>query len=143
MSNESTALRAYPVRVLAAPGVYADLVIEFDAAGRQVVPAHPRYAVDGVLVDIDVTIPPDLAAAGWFWFGATLTQTNGRGVYVGVGSGPPVCYEQARLIEQAAVDRVARQARRVPVRPTTKATRAKPARQVGAIEQAEMFREAA
>lgn len=34
----------------------------------------PIYMLDGIALDIDVTIPDDLIAAGWFWFGSYLSR---------------------------------------------------------------------
>ncbi len=74
---------------------------------------RPIYAVDGVLTAIDVSIPPDLAATGWCWFGSPLYQPYpGREDGPGVGIAtctfaPPgwpspykTCFESAYEIER-------------------------------------------
>lgn len=49
----------------------------------------PSYAISGVVrVDIDPTIPADLAAAGWYWTGSWLVRGD---VALGMTEQGPRC----------------------------------------------------
>jgi len=66
---------------------------------------QPQYERDGQLLDVDVTIPDDLVAAGWIWHGSTLYRREPGDELRGVGVDtrtfpPPQCFEQARAINQ-------------------------------------------
>lgn len=67
---------------------------------------QPRYERDGVLLDVDVTIPPDLADR-WFWQGSFLrlqTAPDECGVAIFTGTfPPPLCFDNAREIERFRV----------------------------------------
>jgi hypothetical protein len=110
---------SYPL-VLHLPNGRAQLVPGSAEAGR------PRYEIDGEPVDVDVTIPPDLAAR-WFWFGSLLSlrvPAGTPGISIGTGSYPPpgvesirgTCFDAARRIEaesaRIAVDLAEARARR-------------------------------
>jgi hypothetical protein len=41
-----------------------------------------RYTIDGAPCDLDVTLPADVAAAGWFWSGTWLCDGDIR-IYTG------------------------------------------------------------
>lgn len=76
-----------------------------------------RYTVDDQPAEIDVTIPDDLQAAGWYWSGSFLyqpwpearTEEQGRGPGVAISTalyGPPgypsdrqTCFEVAQGME--------------------------------------------
>lgn len=65
---------------------------------------QPRYERNGVELDLDVTIPADLEAAGWMWHGSVLYRREPGDDLRGVGVDtaafpPPLCFEQAREIE--------------------------------------------
>lgn len=75
-----------------APHPTFPLVIELPEPGNypHIVRAHyvpasdpPAYRLDliGMDLPIDVAIPDDLAAAGWFWFGSCLTWAEGNFEY--------------------------------------------------------------
>jgi len=66
---------------------------------------EPQYERGGQLLDVDVTIPPDLVAAGWIWHGSMLYRREPGDELRGVGVDtktfpPPQCFEQARAIDQ-------------------------------------------
>lgn len=70
---------------------------------------QPQYERDGQVLDVDVTIPTDLVAAGWLWHGSVLYRPEPGDDLRGVGVDtrtfpPPQCYEQARAIEQARAE---------------------------------------
>lgn len=67
---------AYPLELHLPSGIRAQLV-----AGSR----PPKYTVDGQPIEVDVTIPDDLAAAGWIWHGSFLYQP-----YPGREDGPGV-----------------------------------------------------
>lgn len=95
----------------------------------------PHYTVDGEPTDIDVTIPDDLAEAGWYWSGSYLyqpwpevrTEEQGRGPGVAISTGtfpPPgypsdhqtcieAAYEMERLRTEHAAALAARPAKKV------------------------------
>jgi hypothetical protein len=76
-----------------------------------------RYTIDGALCAIDVTIPDDLVATGWYWSGSFLyqpwpgprTEAEGRGPGVAIATctfPPPgyvsdrkTCFEAAYEME--------------------------------------------
>lgn len=67
----------------------------------------PRYARDGQVLDIDVSIPPDLQAR-WFWHGSFLrlrvaADECGVAIYTGTFP-PPLCFDNARVIAPASVE---------------------------------------
>lgn len=67
------------------------------AAGRPI-----RYTVEGEIVDIDVNIPDDLLAAGWFWHGGCLCRH--AGILIGISSAliPPPGWRSGTDIFEAA-----------------------------------------
>lgn len=75
----------YPLQLCLPDGRRADLV-----PGSR--PA--RYTIEGEPCDIDVTIPPDLAAV-WFWVGSWLCDGEIR-IYTGT-FGVVGVFEQARI----------------------------------------------
>ncbi len=62
MNDEPIVKGAYPWVIDLPGGIRAEL-----AASNP-----PRYAAYGEMTDIDVTIPDDLRAAGWYWNGSFL-----------------------------------------------------------------------
>lgn len=60
---------------------------------------QPRYERDGVALDVDVTLPPELEA-NWFWDGSFLrlrTEPGSCGVAIFTGTfGVPGVFDQAR-----------------------------------------------
>jgi hypothetical protein len=60
----------------------------------------PRYAVDGVEVELDVEIPDDLLANGWYWSGSFLyhpwpgSENGSPGVAISTGTFPPPGWPQ-------------------------------------------------
>lgn len=75
----------YPVELHLPGGVRAQYVPESRPA---------QYTVDGEPIAVDVTIPEDLAAAGWCWHGSFLYQPypgreDGPGVAISTGTFPP------------------------------------------------------
>jgi hypothetical protein len=82
---------------LRTPHGTAHIVIGSLAAGR------PRYQVDGEPVDLNVTIPEDLAD-DWFWFGSCLVfdlPPDRCGLSICANSYPPPrCFERARDVLQ-------------------------------------------
>jgi hypothetical protein len=91
---------AYPA-ALTLPGGTAHLV-----------PGMAVYLLDGVPIDVDVTIPDDLAYLGWFWWGSRLAQQRDDerlpGISIDTGTYPPpgvpalrgTCFDAARKIEE-------------------------------------------
>jgi hypothetical protein len=74
---------------------YAEMVIGSLQAGRA------RYTINGEPVDLDVTIPADLAAS-WFWSGPCLVwKSSGRvGISIDANTfGVQACFEKARWFE--------------------------------------------
>lgn len=62
---------------------------------------HPRYERDGVALDIDVTIPDDLAASGWIWQGSWLRKPGPVGVTIDTKTfGLPGVFENARELDR-------------------------------------------
>lgn len=63
-------------------------------------PGQPVYAIDGVPVWLDVSIPADLAARGWVWNGAFLwlpaATSNQCGIGICTNSSPPPFWNVAR-----------------------------------------------
>lgn len=64
---------------------------------------QPCYERGGIILDIDVTIPPDLDGR-WFWHGSCLYRRDrpgdcGIGIFTGTFP-PPLCFEQARELER-------------------------------------------
>lgn len=101
----------------------------------QLVSVPPVYELlDGTVIDLDVTIPDDLAAAGWFWFGSLLAKGDPQGAHVGVHTScypPPgwpapqgTCFDSARRFEAAgAAHHERRVAERVAIAAKTKRPR--------------------
>lgn len=76
---------AYPVELIL-PNGRAQLVVGSAVDGR------PRYLLGGVPIDVDVEIPEDLVARGWFWWGSFLHQQlrpDGCGISIDTGTYPP------------------------------------------------------
>jgi hypothetical protein len=76
--------------------------------------APPAYMLGpiGMEIPVDVVIPEDLAAAGWYWHGSTLAWNGGDPLCpIGISTvvyPPPGwlsasrnCFEAARIVEQA------------------------------------------
>lgn len=81
----------YPVSIPLPNGLRAELVYAL--------PLHdpPVYAIDGVPVWLDVTVPADLRASGWFWNGALLTLQNAQcDIHICTASSPPPLWNVAR-----------------------------------------------
>lgn len=118
---------AYPLEVHLPDGTRARVrivhIVEVNDRGdevlTQLVQHPPQYERrDGTTVPIDVTIPDDLAAAGWYWSGSFLyqpwpevrTEEQGRGPGVAIATctyGPPgypsdrqTCFEIAHELER-------------------------------------------
>jgi hypothetical protein len=85
-------------------------VVEVNDKGEelltQLVSTPPQYErCDGTTVELDVTIPDDLAAH-WFWFGSCLVEDSGL-VLICTATYPPpgypsirgTCFDVARQIE--------------------------------------------
>lgn len=77
----------------------------------QLVPSPPQYERrDGTTIEIDVAIPDDLAAAGWYWFGSVLRwpagDLRGIGILTSCYPPPPIksergsCFDCAREFER-------------------------------------------
>jgi len=61
----------------------------------------PRYARGGVVLDVDVVIPPDLAASGWIWHGSFLRKAGPVGVAICTKTfGLPGVFENARELDR-------------------------------------------
>jgi hypothetical protein len=65
---------------------------------------RPQYERDGIVLDVDVTIPPDLETAGWFWHGSFLrlrVEPGACGVAIYTGAfGVQGTFENAREMER-------------------------------------------
>lgn len=103
----------YPIEIALPDGKRAQYV-----AGSR----PPKYTVDGELTAIDVTIPDELEASGWYWSGSflyqpwpeprTAEQGRGPGVAISTGTfGPPgypcdrqTCFDSAREMERLRVE---------------------------------------
>lgn len=67
---------------------------------------QPRYARDGVALDVDVTIPPDLEASGWIWQGSFLRKPGPVGVAICTQTfGVPGVFENARELDRLERER--------------------------------------
>ena len=118
----STDRAAYPMVISLPNGVEACVRIvqamQINEKGgevlTQIVQTPPQYELfDGTAIDLDVTIPDDLVAAGWFWFGSLLAKGDPAGAHVGTHTScypPPgydapqgTCFDSARRFEAAAV----------------------------------------
>jgi hypothetical protein len=70
-----------------------------DAHYAGLINGQPRYELAGALLDVDVTIPPDIAGS-WFWHGSFLrlsTAPGECGWSISTGTyPPPECFEIAR-----------------------------------------------
>lgn len=112
----------------------------------QLVQSPPQYERrDGTTVDLDVQIPDDLAAAGWYWHGSTLALDGGL-LRIGTETYPPpgwpapqgTCFDIARRYEvkhsELEAARLARQT------PATRVRRLVPKQPAGAsvVEQLAM-----
>jgi hypothetical protein len=84
----------YPVSIPLPFGYRAELVYAL--------PLHdpPVYAIDGVPVWLDVTVPSDLTKRGWVWNGAFLwlpaATSNQCGIGICTNSSPPPFWNVAR-----------------------------------------------
>jgi hypothetical protein len=84
----------YPVSIPLPHGLRAELVYAL--------PLHdpPVYAIDGIPVWLDVTVPSDLAKRGWAWNGSFLWLAAATSQECGVGictnSSPPPFWNVAR-----------------------------------------------
>jgi hypothetical protein len=81
------------------------------AGVAQLVPGMAVYLLDGVPIDVDVEIPPDLRDAGWCWFGTFLYQQLSPGgcaisFYTGT-IGLPGAFDAARRIEARRAEKEA------------------------------------
>jgi hypothetical protein len=113
----------------------------------------PAYRLDpiGMAIPVDVIIPEDLAATGWYWHGSTLAWNGGdplcpscisTAVYPPPGwlSAGRNCFESARSAEQAhAVQRAGRTPLRSRPKKATKAKGMQQARAATAIQLATGF----
>jgi hypothetical protein len=109
----------------------------------------PRYTIDGEPTTIDVTIPDDLAAAGWIWHGTTLRWPASdplRGIAIVTCSYPPpgypsirgTCFDIARQFEAGRHRRAEQRiAERVAI--VTKAPKPKKDAPVAEAVQMELF----
>lgn len=113
-------MNAHPLTIALPGGVVAELI-----PGSR--PA--RYTVDGEPTALDVTIPDDLAAAGWVWHGSFLAQPwPNASISISTGTFPPPgwpsdrqsCFDAAREIQRVRAEHTAALAAR-PVKPTKKA----------------------
>jgi hypothetical protein len=92
---------AYPWQLFLPDGVVAQHVPGSDP---------PRYTVDGVAIDVDVTIPDDLAE--WYWYGSFFCWNN-EGIAISTGTHPPpLCFDVARRCMRWRVSRRGRSSRR-------------------------------
>ena len=84
----------YPVSIPLPNGLRAELVYAL--------PLHdpPVYAIDGIPVWLDVTVPDDLAARGWIWNGSFLwlpaATSNQCGIGICPNTSPPPFWNVAR-----------------------------------------------
>jgi hypothetical protein len=89
-------MKAVPLKLLLPDGP-AHLVPGSFEAGQ------PQYARDGIVLDVDVAIPPELDGR-WFWHGSFLrlqTEPGECGLAIFTGTfPPPQCFEQARELER-------------------------------------------
>jgi len=90
---------AYPLIIALPGGVQARVrivhVVGEDGALTQLVSDPPQYERrDGTTVELNVTIPPDLAPH-WFWFGSALVSDDGL-LLVSTATYPPPGIESAR-----------------------------------------------
>ena len=85
---------AYPLELHLPGGMRAQLV-----PGSR----PPVYTIDGAPTAIDVTIPEELAAAGWCWHGSTLFQP-----WAGAGDGPGVAITTCTFGVAGAFDQARR-----------------------------------
>lgn len=92
----------YPLTIDLPGGIRAELVAS----------NPPRYAVNGEMTEIDVTVSDDLSS--WFWWGSFLTwkpHPEQVGISIDTGTFPPPgwpsnrpdCFTQARAVEAARV----------------------------------------
>lgn len=122
-----------PIRLALPDGLVADYVPDSEP---------PAYRADAIGCDlpVDVVIPDDLAAAGYFWFGSFLTA--GEGLYIDTSSFPPPpfpgprhdCYTAARNIEDERAKHAAARA----AKPAKPARNAKPPSAPAVLVQARM-----
>jgi hypothetical protein len=118
--SDKIARAAYPVCLDLPGGVRARVRIvhvwdEAEQTLSQLVSVPPVYELrDGTTVDVDVAIPDDLRAAGWYWNGSLLTwreTPESCGIAVATCTFPPPgwpldathmtdCMSQARVFEQ-------------------------------------------
>jgi hypothetical protein len=84
----------YPVHIPLPNGLRAELVYALPLQDP------PVYAIDGVPVWLDVTVPSDLQKRGWVWNGAFLwlpAATSGAcGIGICTASSPPPFWNVAR-----------------------------------------------
>jgi len=103
-----------------------------------------RYTIDGAPCDVDVTIPDDLAATGWYWSGSFLYQpwaerADGPGVGIFTGTfGLPGTFEAARRLDAMRVEVQAA----IKARPPKKARKPKRVKPIAATEQAPQLEQA-
>ncbi len=71
---------AAPLALALPGGVLAEYVAGSDP---------PRYAVGGEPVAVDVTIPDDLVATGWHWYGSFLHVAGDYPLFVATNTYPP------------------------------------------------------
>lgn len=66
----------------------------------ELIPGTRIYTIDGVPTWLDVTIPSDLAASGWFWNGAFLSLQGAKpgacGISICPTTSPPPFWNVAR-----------------------------------------------
>lgn len=62
---------------------------------------QPRYQRDGQVLDVDVTIPPELEATGWIWHGSFLRKPGAVGIAICTTTfPPPLCFDNARELDR-------------------------------------------
>lgn len=130
---------AYPV----------ELILPYGRA--RLVPGMAVYVMDGLPIDVDVEVPEDLAARGWFWWGSELYQRlvpGGPGISIATGTYPPpgieaprgTCFDAARVVEVTHASIVAMRQVEATKKPAKKQRRAVPAAPV-ALDPEQMVME--
>lgn len=86
---------------------------------------QPCYERDGQAIDVDVMIPDDLLAAGWYWSGSMLCNSwsNETGICISTGTYPPPpvpssrgdCYTIAREYDRRRAELAAAPRKKVKI----------------------------
>lgn len=113
-----------PLQLALPGGIVADYVPGSDP---------PSYTVAGDPIAVDVRIPDDLTATGWYWHGSFLVQPYpgraGPAIWISTGTwGVEGTWEQARTLDRLHAEHAAVRAEQ-PTKKPKRAKKGQPARQ--------------